>query len=81
MNAIAYQTKLVSDTIHLQNVDELIGKEVIITVIEVEDSTQIIDKVQNKKKLSSLKGKVSKMSASEIDKQLKYLRDEWQRDI
>lgn len=36
--------------------------------------------VITKRKLSSLKGKVSKMSADEIDKQLKSLRDEWQRD-
>jgi len=37
--------------------------------------------VRAKRKLSSLKGKVTKMSAEEIDKQLKSLRDEWQRDI
>lgn len=37
--------------------------------------------VPTKRKLSSLKGKVTKMSAEEIDKQLKLLRDEWQRDI
>jgi len=36
MKAIAYQTKLESNTIHLMNVDNLIGKEVIITVVEVE---------------------------------------------
>ena len=36
---------------------------------------------QTKKKLSSLKGMVTKMSAEEIDKQLKSLRNEWQRDI
>jgi len=34
-----------------------------------------------RRKLSSLKGTVTKMSAEEIDKQLKLLRDEWQRDI
>ena len=34
-----------------------------------------------KEKLSSLEGKVSKMSSEEIDKQIKSLRDEWQRDI
>ena len=37
--------------------------------------------VITKRKLSSLKGKVTKMSVEEIDKQLKSLRDEWQRDI
>jgi hypothetical protein len=34
-----------------------------------------------KLKLSSLKGKVSKTSAAKIDKQIKSLRNEWQRDI
>ncbi len=33
------------------------------------------------KKLSLLRGKVSKISAEEIDNRLKPLRDEWQRDI
>ena len=37
--------------------------------------------VTTKRKLSSLKGKVTKMSAEEIDKRLKSLRDEWHRDI
>ena len=36
MKAVAYQTKLESNTVHLLNVDNLIGKEVIITVVEVE---------------------------------------------
>jgi ribosomal protein L29 len=36
---------------------------------------------KTKRKLSSLRGKVSKMSAEEIDKQLNSLRNEWQRDI
>ena len=38
-------------------------------------------KTLKKKKLSELKGKVSKMSSAEIDKQLNSLRNEWQRDI
>lgn len=32
-------------------------------------------------KLSSLEGKVSKMSAEEIDKQIKQLRSEWERNV
>jgi len=39
MKAVAYQTKLESNTVHLLNVDNLIGKEVIITVVEVEEKT------------------------------------------
>lgn len=34
-----------------------------------------------RRKLSSLKGKVTKMSSEEINKQLDFIRDEWQRDI
>lgn len=34
-----------------------------------------------KRKLSSLRGKVTTMSVEEIDKRLKSLRNEWQRDI
>jgi len=34
-----------------------------------------------KRKLSSLKDKFTKMSSEEIDKQLKSLRDEWERDF
>lgn len=37
--------------------------------------------VHAKKKLSSLKGKVAKTSIEEIDKQIKSIRGEWQRDI
>lgn len=36
---------------------------------------------QSVERLSSLRGKVSKISAEEIDNRLKSLRDEWQRDI
>jgi len=39
------------------------------------------EEVISKPKLSSLKGKVTKMNIEEIDEQLKSLRDEWQRDI
>ncbi len=39
------------------------------------------EEVISKQKLSALKGKVTKMNIEEIDKQLKSLRDEWQRDI
>ena len=35
MTAIAFQTKLKSGTVHLPDVDNLIGKEVIITVVEI----------------------------------------------
>ena len=44
------------------------------------DGKQTVE-VHSKKKLSALKGRVTKMSAEEIDKQIKSLRDEWQRDI
>lgn len=44
-------------------------------------SGQQSDEGHSKKKLSSLKGKVSKMTSEEIDKQIKAMRDEWQRDI
>lgn len=37
--------------------------------------------LSKRRKLSSLKGMVTKMNADEIDKRLKSLRDEWQRDI
>ena len=33
------------------------------------------------RKISLLKGKVTKINADEIDKQIKSLRDEWQRNI
>jgi hypothetical protein len=36
MTAIAFQTKLKSDTVHLPDIDGLIGKDVIITVVEIE---------------------------------------------
>ena len=36
MTAIAFQTKLKSGTVHLPDIDDLIGKEVIITVVEIE---------------------------------------------
>ena len=36
MTAIAFQTKLKSDTVNLPEVDDLIDKEVIITVVEIE---------------------------------------------
>lgn len=35
MTAIAFRTKLKSGTVHLPEVDNLIGKEVIITVVEI----------------------------------------------
>ena len=36
MTAIAFQTNLKSDTVHLPDVKSLIGKDVIITVVEIE---------------------------------------------
>ena len=36
MTAIAFQTKLKSDTVQLPDIDGLIGKDVIITVVEIE---------------------------------------------
>ena len=35
MNAIAFQIKLDSDTIHLDNVNNFIGKDVMITIVEM----------------------------------------------
>jgi hypothetical protein len=34
-----------------------------------------------RRKLSSLKGKVTKTSGAKVDSKIKTLRDEWQRDI
>lgn len=40
-----------------------------------------IEKPKKKFDVTSLKGKMSKMSAEEIDKQIDELRNEWERDF
>jgi hypothetical protein len=49
MNTHTFQTKLISDTLHLVNISNLIGKEVIVSIIEIPQ-----DKKQNKRKWNFL---------------------------
>ena len=54
MNVIAFQTKIDGDTIHLNNIDSLLGKEVMVTIVEMPVQE---DKPQKKEWKSAGKGK------------------------
>ena len=48
---------------------------------DIQNKNNITVSEEKRIKLSSLKGKLSKMSAKEIDDKLKSLREEWERDF
>jgi len=60
MNTLAFQTKLESDVLQLFNIEKLIGKEVIVTIVEIPHT-----KSRNKRKWNyigavQLNGKLDK---------------------
>jgi hypothetical protein len=77
MNVQAIKLSLIEWLLRLQ--DERTIKELI--SLREKRTAKKSETAPAKKALSRLKGKVSKMSGDEIDKRLKSIRSEWQRDI
>jgi hypothetical protein len=74
---------ILDEHLDINGLEKKIGEEYGVRV-EIEPLNQSLgekNKMPGKFKISSLKGKISKMSSGEIDRQMLKIRSEWERDI
>lgn len=62
MNALAFQTKLESNVLRLFNIENLIGKEVIITIVEIPQTKPRKKRIWNYIGAAELHGKLDNIN-------------------